>query len=60
MHSIKSSGYLNHRGSVPTRSQQQQIIQEHKLKQTDKQNISAIKISMTFIALFMVVAVILS
>ena len=60
MMSVGLSLYMLKYDQVLSKSEQKQIIQEHIIKQGEKKNISAIKISMTFIALFMVAAVILS
>ena len=54
------AGYMDSIGNVPTKSEQKQIIHEHKLKQMDKENISAIKISTIIIGVMITLAMILS
>lgn len=57
---FKQAGYMNSIGSVPSKSEQQIMIAEHKVKQLEKENISAIKIALAIVATMMVIAMITS
>ena len=58
--STSKAGYLQTIGSIPTKTEQQVIINQHKQKEKEELSMSAIKISMVILAAFMILAMILS